>query len=103
MTYCIVWCIGLGAKGEDYPYLTTKEFLFTHEVRRLDDNLCSFYFCGIYRVAHLESCFSHVKDWFKSFYFVSGHGWKFFACEAARQEFLVHVVCGLFCMIRRFI
>lgn len=62
MSYYVVWRMVLETVGEYYPDLTAMEFLFTHGVRRLDGNLCSFRSRGRYMVACLEPCFSRVKD-----------------------------------------
>lgn len=62
---------GVGSREQgEYPNLTTREFLFTHNVLHLNGNLCSFWAPGKEQIAHLELHFSHINDWSRRFFFI---------------------------------
>lgn len=73
--------------GEENPNLTAHEFFDGYGARWHDVNQCSFYSRMGYRVVHLESYYSHVKNWDIKFFFVSRVGWEFPIGEASHNEF----------------
>lgn len=56
--------------GEEYPYLTLREFLFTHMVRATQGTICSFMSLTKFRLANLKPHHSNAKQWQNKFLFM---------------------------------
>lgn len=90
----MAWRLALEPRNDEYSNLKTCEFVHFHGVWVQLGNLCSFRAQTSCNVAHLESLFSHINDWSKKFFFISGTGWEFLVDEARRGEFPVHAIWG---------
>lgn len=77
MSCCIIWRMVLGVEDKEYLDLIATEFLYTHQIQGREGNVCSFMFRSKFRVGHREQRFSHIKYWFKKFFFVSRGVWEF--------------------------
>lgn len=90
---CIIYWRVLNTGSEEYPNLTTQEFLSVYHVLHLDESFCSFQACMVSRrIASLESRHSLIKDWSPKFFFVSSSGWEYPEGEKDHKEFLIQVV-----------
>lgn len=71
-----------------------REFLYANGMRHVDGTLS--YFCSHSsgKVACLERCNSHAKEWTKKFFFVSSHDWEFPFDEETHCEFPIRTIQG---------
>lgn len=58
-------------------------------MQRHDRNQCNFSWHIGFQIIHLESQYSHVKDWGLKFFFVSRKCWEFPLGEVAQCEFFI--------------
>lgn len=86
---------GLGTPRQRLPKPEGQRIYVQHEVLRLGSNLCNIHYRVRHRVARLESPFSHVKDWFRLFFLVTGEGSEFPAKEDIHHEFPIRIVWGV--------
>lgn len=77
MACCVAWRQVLELPIEKSQNLTVREFLSTHNVWRINRNLCSFCSRTGNRVVHLGRHYSHAEEWQRKFFLFSGTGWEF--------------------------
>lgn len=87
---CIIWQQALEEAGFEYPDLTAREFLLTHNLLKQSGNTCSFR--SIQVLASLEQQYNRVKGWSLCFFFLFGKGWEFPVGQANRCDYPIQVV-----------